>query len=226
MIISVFETPKMTSVDKFKEGFKKLCEACGVTDASAIVDSRAIADIHFGSEELNVMTLFEDALGYSWKEEPVEDNTKEGQNADGLHYYIGNITPAKDTIFVFGSNPEGRHGAGSAKVAVQQFGAIYGQGEGLQGSAYALPTTDLRSTKRPSMSTIQIIKNIQKMYACALEHPDKKFKVAYRNDLNEVTLCGYKGADLMQMFFIYAGDIPTNVYFSQEWINNIPKLYE
>lgn len=30
----------------------------------------------------------------------------------------------------------------------------------------------------------------------------------------------------MQMFFIYAKDIPTNVYFSQEWINNISKLYE
>lgn len=55
---------------------------------------------------------------------------------------------------------------------------------------------------------------------------NKKFKVAYRNNLNEVTLCGYKDADLMQMFFIYAGDIPTNVYFSQEWINNISKFYE
>ena len=55
--------------------------------------------------------------------------------------YVGNITPEADTIFVFGSNPQGRHGAGSAAAAVKYFGAIYGQGEGLQGSAYALPTT-------------------------------------------------------------------------------------
>lgn len=32
-------------------------------------------------------------------------------------FYEGNITPSDDTIFVFGSNPEGRHGAGSAYVA-------------------------------------------------------------------------------------------------------------
>ena len=61
-----------------------------------------------------------------------------------MKYYTGNITPEPDTIFVFGSNPEGRHGSGSAKVARLQFGAIYGQGEGLQGNAYALPTTELR----------------------------------------------------------------------------------
>ena len=50
-------------------------------------------------------------------------------------FYVGNITPEANTIFVFGSNPEGRHGAGAAKVARNQFGAIYGQGEGLQGNA-------------------------------------------------------------------------------------------
>lgn len=27
-------------------------------------------------------------------------------------FYIGNITPEANTIFVFGSNPEGRHGGG------------------------------------------------------------------------------------------------------------------
>ena len=37
-----------------------------------------------------------------------------------LKYYTGNIYPSEDTIFVFGSNPEGIHGAGSAKVALLQ----------------------------------------------------------------------------------------------------------
>ena len=40
-------------------------------------------------------------------------------------FYIGNITPEANTIFVFGSNPEGRHGAGAAKVARNQFD-LYG----------------------------------------------------------------------------------------------------
>lgn len=57
--------------------------------------------------------------------------------------YIGHIRPDENVVFVFGSNPEGRHGKGAAKVAVDNFGAIYGQGEGLQGNAYALPTKDL-----------------------------------------------------------------------------------
>lgn len=46
-----------------------------------------------------------------------------------MKHYVGNITPSQDTIFVFGSNPEGIHGAGAAAVAVRYFGAIYGIGE-------------------------------------------------------------------------------------------------
>ena len=80
-------------------------------------------------------------------------------------FYIGNITPDANTIFVFGSNPEGRHGAGAARVARAQFGAVYGQGEGLQGNAYALPTKDLRVTENRGLRSIsesQIIENINK----------------------------------------------------------------
>ena len=71
-----------------------------------------------------------------------------------------NITEEKITkleenqIFVFGSNPQGRHGLGSAKEAKDKFGAIYGQGEGLQGNAYALPTKDLRVKENDSLKSI------------------------------------------------------------------------
>lgn len=138
--------------------------------------------------------------------------------------YSGNITPEPDTIFVFGSNPEGRHGAGSAKIARELFGAIYGQGEGLQGSSYALPTKDLRVLKNHgyrSISTEQITENIRRMYQCAEKHPDKKFKVAYRNQPNERSLCGYSGRELMEMFKKACdGNYPDNIYFSEEWSNS------
>ena len=140
--------------------------------------------------------------------------------------YSGNITPEPDTIFVFGSNPEGRHGAGSAKVAREQFGAIYGQGEGLQGSAYALPTTELRYHLRDkhgkySMNEETIVENIKRLYQCAEENPEKKFKVAYRNQPNERTLCGYSGRELMAMFKkACGGNYPDNIYFSEEWANS------
>ena len=46
----------------------------------------------------------------------------------------------QDDIFVFGSNLEGIHVGGAAKVALERFGAIMGQGVGLQGQSYAIPT--------------------------------------------------------------------------------------
>lgn len=61
--------------------------------------------------------------------------------------YEGSITPDANTIFVFGSNPKGIHGAGAAYTAKTQFGAIQGKGEGMQGNAYALPTKDLDKAK-------------------------------------------------------------------------------
>lgn len=46
----------------------------------------------------------------------------------------------KDEVFVFGSNLAGQHGGGAARAAVKRFGAIWGQGVGLQGQSYAIPT--------------------------------------------------------------------------------------
>ena len=46
----------------------------------------------------------------------------------------------KNEIFVFGSNIEGHHMGGAAKVAHEKFGAIWGVGNGLMGKSYAIPT--------------------------------------------------------------------------------------
>ena len=43
-------------------------------------------------------------------------------------------------IFVFGSNLAGSHGGGAARLAYNRFGAVWGQGVGLQGQSYAIPT--------------------------------------------------------------------------------------
>ncbi len=43
-------------------------------------------------------------------------------------------------IFVFGSNLEGAHGGGAALLAFRKWGAIWGQGTGLQGQTYGIPT--------------------------------------------------------------------------------------
>ena len=51
------------------------------------------------------------------------------------------ITELKpNEIFVFGSNLQGYHGGGAARLAMNQWGAVWGKGTGLQGQTYAIPT--------------------------------------------------------------------------------------
>ena len=52
--------------------------------------------------------------------------------------FISELQPGE--IFVFGSNLRGMHGGGAAYSAYRKFGAIMGQGVGLQGQSYAIPT--------------------------------------------------------------------------------------
>ena len=47
---------------------------------------------------------------------------------------------AANEIFVFGSNLAGHHSGGAARIAMDKFGAVWGQGVGLQGQSYAIPT--------------------------------------------------------------------------------------
>lgn len=47
---------------------------------------------------------------------------------------------ASNEVFVFGSNLQGRHGGGAARMAYEYFGAVWGEGVGLFGQSYAIPT--------------------------------------------------------------------------------------
>lgn len=58
-----------------------------------------------------------------------------------MNYTPENITElGQDEIFVFGSNLDGIHAGGAARTALERFGAVMGQGVGLQGQSYAIPT--------------------------------------------------------------------------------------
>ena len=74
----------------------------------------------------------------------------------------------ENEVFVFGSNDAGRHYGGAARIAVQKFGAIMGQGHGMQGNSYAID----------SMSGIKNMKReIDTFCAFAKVHPEKHFLV-------------------------------------------------
>ncbi len=53
-------------------------------------------------------------------------------------HFIEELAP--NEVFVFGSNLQGMHGGGAARKAYKDFGAIMGQGVGLQGQSYAIPS--------------------------------------------------------------------------------------
>ena len=75
---------------------------------------------------------------------------------------------APNEVFVFGSNEQGLHYGGAAKAAHENFGAIMGQGNGLQGKSYAIP----------SMSGIGVMGEYVKEFCeFAKAHPEKRFLV-------------------------------------------------
>lgn len=80
------------------------------------------------------------------------------------------INNLKDNeIFVFGSNLEGMHGGGAARAAYNKFGAIWGQGVGLQGQSYGIPTMH---------GGVDVIKPyVDEFINFAKSHPELKFLV-------------------------------------------------
>ena len=89
-------------------------------------------------------------------------------------YYGNRVTPTHierleyNEIFVFGSNVNGFHRGGAAAYAMRHFGAQWGQGEGLQGYSYAIPT----------MSGLQLIAEaVDRFTLFARLHPELHFFV-------------------------------------------------
>ena len=74
-----------------------------------------------------------------------------------------------DEVFVFGSNLGGFHGGGAARAAFNKFGAVWGQGVGLQGQSYAIPTM------QGGVETIKPY--VDEFIRFAAGHPEKRFLV-------------------------------------------------
>jgi hypothetical protein len=72
-------------------------------------------------------------------------------------------------VFVFGSNLQGMHMGGAARLAYERFGAIWGQGVGLQGRSYAIPTM------QGGVETIAPY--VDEFLVFASQHPELKFLV-------------------------------------------------
>lgn len=96
-------------------------------------------------------------------------------------------------IFVFGSNLAGRHGAGAAKWALENKGAIYGRGVGMQGDSYGIPTKDENVRTLP-LDRIKIF--VDGFIDYAKNHPHLKFQLTPIG----CGLAGYKPFQIGPMF--------------------------
>jgi len=107
---------------------------------------------------------------------------------------------APHEVFVFGSNGSGAHGGGAAKFALDRFGAVWGQSEGLQGQSYGIDT----------MSGLAVFaEQADRFVAFAREHPELRFLVT------EVG-CGIAGYMPSQVAGYFA-DAPENVVLPESF---------
>lgn len=113
-------------------------------------------------------------------------------------------------IFVFGSNLAGRHGAGAAKYALKRKGAIYGQGIGLQGKSYAIPTKD-RNIRTLPLSEIK--KYVSEFKKFAASRQDLSFYITPIG----CGLAGYKRSQIEPLF----NNISSNCVFAETWNDHI-----
>lgn len=72
-------------------------------------------------------------------------------------------------VFVFGSNLQGAHYGGAARIAHMRFGAEWGVGVGLRGQSYAIPTM------QGGVETIAPY--VDEFVAFAKAHPELEFLV-------------------------------------------------
>lgn len=108
---------------------------------------------------------------------------------------------------MFGSNLAGRHGKGAALYARQHHGAVYGQGEGLQGNSYAIPTKDAHLR---TLSLDEISNYVCYFLEFALTRPDLTFRVTPIG-------CGLAGYDPKDIAWMFDLPPPRNVILPEEF---------
>lgn len=117
----------------------------------------------------------------------------------------GTACPVGSSIFVFGSNLAGVHGAGAARAAKEKFGARMGVGVGLSGFSYAIPTKDENIETMPLSEIKPYIAEFNEFVRL---NPGMKFFVTRVG----CVLAGYKDKDIAPLFKAHK-----NCSFAEEW---------
>lgn len=123
------------------------------------------------------------------------------------------ILSDKNSVFVFGSNLGGIHGAGAARYACLRLHAEIGVAVGPTGSCYAIPTKD--AVIRHTLPLDEIRKHVQEFMRFASEEvPHNRFKVTQIG----CGLAGLKPEQIAPMFT----QAPDNCIFDTAWLEWLP----
>ncbi len=114
-----------------------------------------------------------------------------------------------DEVFVFGSNLAGAHGGGAARAALEHFGAVWGQGVGLQGQSYAIPTM------QGGVETIKPY--VDEFVEFAIEHKELTFLVTRVG----CGIAGFRDEEIAPLF-VKAIDVP-NIVLPRSFVSCIDK---
>ena len=129
-------------------------------------------------------------------------------------------TLADNEVFVFGSNRNGNHYGGAARIAYERFGAEWGVGEGHTGQSYALPTLDENMER---VTEDELIDSFAKMLGYADDNRQLTFLVTKVGcgiagwDIEDVKRCFWKGAAAISPDPEWRG-IPSNVIIPEEFV--------
>lgn len=115
----------------------------------------------------------------------------------------------KRTIFVFGSNRQGRHGKGAALDAKNEYGAVYGQPKELQGNSYAIVTKELRYD-HPPVTLEEIKDQVDEFLHFAKSHPGWSFLVSAIG----CGLAGFTPSQIAPMFINKSDNVVLPVEFN------------
>lgn len=124
----------------------------------------------------------------------------------------------QNEIFVFGANRQGRHGKGSALTARLNFGAIYGQPDGLQGQSYGIITKELRKNY-PPVSLKEVRLGVDKFIKFASENKDLTFYVV------EIG-CNLAGFTVSEIAPLFKDALKlSNVYLPERFLQQIDRNF-
>lgn len=115
----------------------------------------------------------------------------------------------ENEIFVFGSNLAGAHGGGAARIAYERFGAVWGEGVGLQGQTYAIPTM------QGGVETIKPY--VDEFISFAREHSEYTFLVTRIG----CGIAGFRDEEIAPLF-AKALDVE-NIFLPRQFVNYLEK---